>query len=102
MSKNVGGNWNAVQSNGPIVNFRLQQNDDRLQGVGTHSNGSVSGTGNGSVSDTGFLFVIDWSNGSKGEYNGSFGLDGRLTGITFDRNQPDSQATWHSTKVFES
>jgi hypothetical protein len=68
-------------------------------GTGNHS-GTVVGNGNGEVSDSQFLFTITWNNGTKGQYNGNFGLSGRLTGITFDLNHPEVQATWHISKEF--
>jgi hypothetical protein len=36
---------------------------------------------------------ITWSN-ARGRYEGTFHPDGTLTGITFDIQHPQSQATW--------
>jgi hypothetical protein len=97
---NVSGNWDAHQSNGFVVNFDIQQTNTALQGVATHSGGSVSGTVEGSVHNNQFLVSVRWSNRTIGEYNGIFNSIGRITGTTFDVNHPGNQATWASDKTF--
>src|SRR5690349_6392918 len=94
----VRGHWNLRQSNGFVVDLHMQQTGTAIQGVASQSGGQVSGTGEGSVHGNQFLLSIQWSNGSIGEYNGSFNSIGRLTGVTFDVNHPQSQATWVSSK----
>jgi hypothetical protein len=44
--------------------------------------------------------VVDWNQGSRGKYVGSFDLSGRLSGITFDLANPSSQAPWFSDRLF--
>lgn len=102
MAKNVVGDWNAIQSNGAVAHFTVpvEQQDGNLQATASHTNGSVVGTGNGNVTDTAFILTINWSDGTIGEYNGNFGLNGRLTGITFDLTRPQSSAFWHSDRTF--
>lgn len=98
MAMNVSGRWQAQQTNGFLVTFDLQQDGTGLQGTATA--GGNSGTGRGQVDDTRFLFTVDWNGPSKGEYNGTFGLDGRLSGHTFDLSNPGSQAGWVGLKEF--
>jgi len=98
---NVRGNWDAHQSNGFVVNFNIQrQTGTVLEGVATHSGGSVSGTVESSVDGNQFLVSVHWSNGTIGEYNGTFNSIGRITGMTFDVNHPKNQATWTSSRPF--
>ena len=60
--------------------------------------------GKGFVVGDRFSFVIDWTSGSRGEYDGPFTDDGtglgRLSGVTFDLTNPQSQATWFSERFF--
>ncbi|MEU7827621.1 MULTISPECIES: hypothetical protein [unclassified Nonomuraea] len=58
-------------------------------GVGTIEEGAVDGTH--------IFFTIGWSNGPRGRYEGSLGPDRRLSGTTFDLNNPSHQATWATT-----
>ena len=97
---NVKGAWEARQSSGHVVSFQIQQSGTEIQGIGSHSGGKVTGTGEGSVHGNHFVFTVDWSNGSIGEYNGTFNSIGRITGVTFDVNHPQHQATWVSSKTF--
>lgn len=96
----VGGKWDAHQSNGFVANFDIQQTGTAIRGIGSHSGGSVSGTGEGSVHGDQFVFSVRWNNGTIGEYNGTFNSIGRITGVFLDVNHPESQATWASSKTF--
>jgi hypothetical protein len=99
MSKDVSGQWHATQSNGPVVTFDLREDaNGGLTGSARFSDDS--GVGDGEVSDSAFFFRVRWNGGPVGDYHGSFGLDGRLTGITFDERNAASQAFWHSNKTF--
>ena len=43
----------------------------------------------------GFVYTVDWNNnGRGGQYSGTFDGEGRLSGVTFDIDNPGSQATW--------
>jgi len=98
---NVRGNWNAHQSNGFVANFDIHdQKGSAFTGTASHSGGAVRGEGEGSVHGNKFLFSVTWDNGSIGEYNGEFNSIGRITGVTFDVNHPENQATWSSSKTF--
>ena len=55
------------------------------------------------MSDTKVFVEVKWNGGPRGEYHGDLGLDGSLVGITFDANNPGTQAVWHSrTKNFNN
>ena len=48
-----------------------------------------------------FRLRVDWNNFTEGEYSGTFGVENpqhgaSLGGITFDVNNPQSQALWNS------
>ncbi|MBA2518521.1 MAG: hypothetical protein H0V24_02540 [Chloroflexia bacterium] len=97
---NVDRNWALHQSNGAVVSLSLVQAGTNISsGTASHSNvssQSVTGSVNGD-----FLFLsIDWNNSTFGEYHGRFSPDGRLSGITFDVQNPGSQATWAADKRF--
>jgi hypothetical protein len=102
---NVSGEWRLFQNNGWIVDFDLNQNGTLLSGDadtkpaagGTSIDGDIE---SGSVSGNLFTLTIKWKNGPKGQYNGTFGADGRLSGQTFDLANPLSQALWVSGKTF--
>jgi hypothetical protein len=98
MAFDVSGRWQAKQTNGPLVTFDMQQDGETLHGTAAFDGNS--GTGRGRVAGNGFLFTVDWNGPSVGEYNGTFGLDGRLTGHTFDLSDPASQAGWVSLREF--
>jgi hypothetical protein len=101
MTIDVQGKWRIVQSNGSIVEIHLDQdtgNPRLISGTGTTA-GLPTGDvlkPDSTVINRDFFLVIDWHSGPVGEYHGTFGLNGTLTGVTFDRNNPVSQAFWHS------
>jgi hypothetical protein len=112
----VTGDWILDQSNRAVVDLHIDQEilpsgTVKLHGRASHSNGAVTsrdltgrlaGSGEGST----VLFVIPWSDGTVGEYHGTFGPfpvgsgGSRLTGNTFNQRNPGEQATWVSRKLF--
>ncbi|WKU47796.1 hypothetical protein Q3V23_29180 [Streptomyces sp. VNUA116] len=97
----AGGTWELYQSNGFTVTLNLTQDGGgHLYGSGYY--GGTSGTVEyGAVVDgTSIYFTIGWSNGARGRYTGSLGSDRRLSGLTYDLNNPSSQASWSTTRVF--
>ena len=97
----VGGRWIAHQSNGFDVDFDLHQIGRALKGSASHHGGSIEGdVRSGQVSGSEFHVVVLWSNGSKGDYSGAVGPDGRLRGLTFEVDNRESQAKWFSDKQF--
>jgi hypothetical protein len=95
------GTWDALQSNGFRATFHIDDvRNGTFGGTASHSNGKVRGHGEGIVEGNRFHFRVEWNNGTVGVYNGTFGLDGVLTGITFDEARPSSQATWRSNTAF--
>ncbi|MCX4816629.1 hypothetical protein OG601_39180 [Streptomyces sp. NBC_01239] len=96
----VGGTWKLYQSNGPVVTMNVSQDS-----AGTlYGSASCCGTPgtirSGRVDGTGIYFVIAWSNGALGRYTGNLGPDRRLSGYTFDINNPSSQANWNTSRTF--
>jgi hypothetical protein len=100
--KDVRGKWIAVQSNNDAAHFDLRQDSDGgLSGTAhNNDNGMTSLRIGGRVTDTDFLAIVTWNTGAEGEYSGRFGLDGRLTGVSFDRNDISVQASWFSNRNF--
>jgi hypothetical protein len=102
----VDGNWDIIQSNNTVVRVELRQTGDTLSGTAQFR--STSGTVDIESRMTGdrLVLVINWSDGHVGEYNGTIGAlggangQGRLTGVTFDRTDTSSQASWFSSRTF--
>jgi len=102
------GAWTAHQSNGFGTRFNLDQtNNGQLSGDATAFPLGGGDEMFGTVDNSGSLvrgdrvqIVVDWNQGSRGKYVGSFDLSGRLSGISFDLANPSSQATWFSDKLF--
>ena len=102
----VSGEWRVFQNNGWIVDLDMNQDGTQLGGdADTHpaaGGGSTDGDiVSGSVSGNQFTMTINWANGPRGQYNGTFGADGRLSGHSFDLANPLSQALWVSEGTFE-
>ena len=99
----VSGQWDAQQSNGAVASFDLRHRGTQgvIHGHASHSGGSVLGDGEGVIQGTAFHLVVRWNNGTMGEYNGTFAINGRVSGVTFDLLHPQSQATWFSSRFFQ-
>jgi hypothetical protein len=97
---NVEGDWNIIQSNGFTVQVHLRQDGELIFGsAGTGSTSAEVAEDSRVVGDN-FLLVLNWISGSVGEYHGIVGVNRRLTGVTFDRTNPGSQASWFSDRFF--
>ncbi|MGW3208944.1 hypothetical protein [Streptomyces sp. NPDC001135] len=95
----AGGVWDIYQSNA-FLTVKLSQ-DDSGNLYGPAVQGDMVGTLlNGAVDGQNIYFTISWSNGAVGRYTGVRGVDGRLSGTTFDLNNPASQATWVTKRTF--
>ena len=121
----VSGRWGMQQSNGYLTKVTLQQNGRTVTGTASYQGkvkGPVSGivekvnpvTGkvvgdlepkttvtnqgmvSGSVDGDNVHLEVSWEGGG-GIYNGKIGGDGRINGMTYDRNHPSSKANWSST-----
>jgi hypothetical protein len=93
----VKGEWKVQQ--GPIrIVFNIQQTGEKLIGTAKYfrENGTMSGTLSGSTNENQFLVTVDWADGSDGVYSGTFNIEGRITGLTYNKNRPEVQATWIS------
>jgi hypothetical protein len=97
----VTGEWIAHQSNGFDVTFNIRPTKGvftDLDVEASYSGGRAQGKG--WVSGDEFFAEVDWEAGPVGQYTGTFGLDGRLSGTTFDRTNPSSEATWFCEEPF--
>ncbi|MER6386118.1 hypothetical protein ACWDBD_47550 [Streptomyces sp. NPDC001118] len=95
----AGGVWDIYQSNAFLTVNLTQDGGGNLYGSAVQ--GDMVGTLlNGAVDGQNIYFTISWSNGAVGRYTGVRGADGRLSGTTFDLNNPASQATWVTSRTF--
>ena len=99
---NVAGDWDIIQSNGFTVHVHLTQDGDRLFGSASVGASAAEVTEESRIDGNACLIVLRWepAGGSVGEYHGFIGVNRRLTGVTFDRAHPGSQASWFSDKFF--
>lgn len=98
---NVTGQWVAHQSNGFDVTFTIRPTDGdftKLDVEASYSGGFAQGWGE--VSGGSFFAEVDWEAGPVGRYDGTFDGEGRLSGSSFDKTNPSSQATWHCDNQF--
>ena len=110
---NVSGEWTLSQDNGWHVDLDIDQTGTTIKGeaFGHHPSVSttMSGSGEGSVSQgpggagQQFSFIVLWggANPIRAAYNGTFGLDNRITGRNFAVNNPSVQTGWVSDKTFK-
>ncbi|MDB6163899.1 MAG: hypothetical protein JWL98_1331 [Xanthomonadaceae bacterium] len=110
----VSGQWRAVQANDTSPQFTLQQTTTGLQGTASYTyvhksqcvlvacgddyytvNGSVDGTVDGDA----FKVNAYWDNGTIGVYTGTINPQGRIEGVTYDRQHPDTKASWYSDRT---
>ncbi|MEU7726273.1 hypothetical protein AB0B78_13650 [Streptomyces sp. NPDC040724] len=96
---NAGGKWELYQTNATVhVNLRQDAGGTLF---GTVSSGSTVGTlREGWVDGNKIYFLVDWSHGPVGRYDGTRGADGRLSGTTFDMTRPSSHANWSTLRQF--
>jgi hypothetical protein len=108
----VNGAWTAHQSNGFHVDFKIRQShinaiaEKSFKAEATqfnsHNENRGSGTGDGVVFGDQFHLEMKWGDGSSiGIYNGTFDLNGFITGVTFDKMHPENVAAWNSAIRFD-
>jgi len=118
---NLEGEWQAFQSNGWTATFFLTQ-DIPLPPAPADQRTKLSGSARAVHPDVGLIHAdtvsgrvgrgpgvpglqvtleVNWSN-ATGVYTGTFGLDNRLSGVTFDKDHPTNVASWTSTKPFST
>jgi len=100
----VGTEWEIFQANGYTVSVDIDR--DQLDGYSTFSvaanqSDGTTGSGEGIVRGRDFHMRIQWNNNTAGVYNGTFGLDGSITGVAFDELHPDNVTTWRSSQQFK-
>lgn len=89
-----------VQTNGFAPRFILHQTGTTLEGTATYYAKApwqqIDGSVDGSFRGNSFELTARWKNGSVGIYTGRVNSDGFIEGKTYDRNHPESQASWYS------
>jgi hypothetical protein len=92
--------FTVFQSNGWAVKFNLVQDAtnyitgrdaDASGPAGASLDGDIE---SGTVLGDQFIVVVAWNGNGRGQYNGRVGIDGKLSGVTFDLENPTIQATW--------
>jgi hypothetical protein len=106
MAHDVSGIWEIAQSNGGKVRVNISQprgfNNELADGDLTGFTHEITPDGTdtsdqsllGALNGDSFEIVVDWQNGTKGQYSGSFDPAGNLSGVSFDVKNPTAQATW--------
>lgn len=100
---NLSGKLTIVQSNGFVVDLDIQQDEqNNLSGVASTRSFSKTGTSEGengvvtgSVKGNQILFTVNWGCGIIVEYDGTFNINGRITGIGLDLTH-NALAMWAS------
>ena len=105
----VSGPWTAIQDNGTHADFTFTQGDTLIQGNGKFTQGwTRDGSFDGTLIGSEIKFTVYWSSYSDsyghyspteiGEYTGTISPTGRVTGTTRDKNHPQTQASWYSSR----
>ena len=94
--------WDVIQTNGAIVVMDIDtiMPDGSFSLDASHSNGAVVGNGQGKVTQRDISFTVNWSDGTRGVYQGEFDGGGQIHGSTFDAAHPESVAGWKSSRAF--
>jgi hypothetical protein len=108
LRQHVTDDWEAFQGNGTVVAMHLKMPPDGIRsgfvshGSAAHPESVPSKTNgvSGSVTDTDFHLIVQWSDGPIGQYDGHFALDNSLLGITFNVNNVHEQTTWVANRTF--
>jgi hypothetical protein len=102
VARDIAGLWDIIQTN----NFVVPINIDPVKPDGSFTlhaeqgQGEVSGPGEGHVNGNLVNFLVNWTNGTTGAYNGAFDEHGVINGSTFDIKHPGAFAGWHSSRGF--
>lgn len=98
MPKDVRGKWDLHQSNGFTLHMEVdgQDRDGTFNGkANVHGKAGFTDLADTRATDDEITFLM-----GRGRYVGRFDFQGRLTGTTFDTQNPGSQATWFTEKLF--
>ena len=96
----LGREFTIIQSNGFSVVFKVRRDaEGRQRFIDADAFDSNMAQTDGSIRESQiegdrFAVTVEWEFGGVGRYVGQLDLDGRLSGTTFDLNNPQSQATW--------
>jgi hypothetical protein len=102
---NVGGHWGLKQSNQEVPNnMRLRMDGGgTITGTAWYQAGAGAklerGPVTGRVSGNDVEFVVSWSNGLVGVYNGKIDPQGKITGTGYEKNSPSKKVSWFSDKA---
>jgi hypothetical protein len=95
------GEWRGIQTNATVAFDLRQDQNGALTGDAQHGNTDGDVLGGSRVDGSFFVCRVSWGDGSSvGNYQGTFGPDGSLTGVTFDEKHPNNQALWHADRTF--
>jgi hypothetical protein len=96
----VTGTWEVKQSNGSSITVVVAPKGGGSFEVTSPTGGG--GLGSGNISGNDFFMEIGWYGGTNdGVYRGKVGSSGRISGTTYDANNPGSKARWFSAKVMK-
>ncbi len=113
----MSGRWVLIQTNNTAVSLNLEPSANGFAGQASFGHwvkddfflcniGScagdvvnISGPAVGKINGNSFELTVYWSDNAIGVYNGQVGPQGLIVGTTFDKNNPQSTAQWHSNRV---
>jgi hypothetical protein len=110
----MSGSWAFYQSDETTPVFQLDVTDTGLQGTGSFwylvdtphcpffaqcgkDAVTVTASVDGTLSGNELELTAYWTNGMIGVYSGKINAQGRIEGTTFDRQHPQTMASWYST-----
>jgi hypothetical protein len=97
---NVAGTWLINQSNGFLVTFIVQQNQNELTGSADNGSGPVPFVG--AMRADRLTMTVSWAWGGAGHYTATMSPSGLLTeGFTQNLSMPASTANWNTAQQFK-
>lgn len=104
---NAGGEW-YIQQGTTAVYLTLSQDRTVITGTAMYYSRNaqkyvvkVNGSLDGTVRGDNFDVQIYWGNGPVGVYSGKIGPQGRIEGITYDRQKPANKVGWYSGRTMK-
>jgi hypothetical protein len=92
--------FTIIQSTGHRVELDLREASPPNNILGNAREADKVGAGEGIFRDDRFLFIVRWTHGPIGEYHGTRGINGRISGTVVDLTNPQSQAVWFTDQEF--
>ena len=105
----INGHWTIVQSNNTYVYVTLQKTRDGIEGSARYRYRTERGVFNeivrwyweegsvdGSINGNSIELTVYWDDRKTGLYKGTITAQGRLQGSSYQQDDPETKAYWHS------